>query len=194
LPQPSAPRLEPRDLRPAYLTGARLYMRALLLDDKAHAAAWHPSPFPINAARAEEYIKNVHKGESPRTFQFVIARLENDEIVGGLKLWTTFRVGNLTFQMAPWLPDADELRAEALGIAVRWLRDDFELMTISVSLPADAPHSLAAAEQAGLRQNARLREALARPGGRVDELMFEALNPRWISADSARNTEATDGA
>jgi RimJ/RimL family protein N-acetyltransferase len=194
VPLPASTRLEPRDLRPAYLTGPRLYIRALLLEDKQHAAAWHPSPFPINAARAEEYIKDVHKGESPRTYQFVIARLENDEIVGGLKLWTTFRVADLTFRMAPWLPDADELRAEALGIAVRWLRDDYELMTISVALPADAPLSLAAAEQAGMRQNARLREALARPGGRVDELLFEVLNPRWISPAKEQHTEADHGA
>jgi RimJ/RimL family protein N-acetyltransferase len=176
------------------LTGPRLYIRALLLDDKAHAAAWFPSPFPINAARAEEFIKDAHKGGSRGVHQYVIARLENDEIVGGLKFWTTFRVGTLTFRMAPWLTDADELRAEALSIAVRWLRDDFELMTIGVALPADAPLSLAAAEQVGMRQNARLREALARPGGRVDELLFEALNPRWITPVAPQHTEATDGA
>jgi RimJ/RimL family protein N-acetyltransferase len=194
LPHPSATRLEPRDLRPAYLTGPHLYIRALLLDDKAHAAAWFPSPLPINAARAEEFIKDAFKGGSRGVHHFVIARLENDEIVGGLKFWTTFRVGTLTFHMAPWLPDADELRAEALGVAVRWLRDDFELMTIGVALPADAPLSLAAAERAGMRQNARLREALARPGGRVDELLFEALNPRWITPAAPQHTEAADGA
>ena len=193
MPQPSSTRQEPhpRELRPVYLTGEHLYIRALVLEDKQHAAAWFPSPFPINATRAEAFIKDVHKGEDPRTFHFVIARLENDEIVGGLKLWTTFRVGDIAFHMAPWLPDADELRAEALGLAVRWLRDDYELMTIGVALPADAPLSLAAAERAGMRQNARLREALARPGGRVDELWFQALNPRWIG-QSADTEEAAD--
>jgi RimJ/RimL family protein N-acetyltransferase len=194
LPLPALTRLEPRDLRPAYLTGARLYIRALLLEDKAHAAAWFPSPFPINAARAEEYIKNVHKGESPRTYQFVIARVENDEIVGGLKLSTNFRVGNISFQMAPWLPDADELRAEALDMTLRWLRADFELMTLGVALPADATLSLAAVERAGLVQTARLREALARPDGRVDELWFHEHNHSWITGDGKDDKGAADGA
>lgn len=186
--------LRPRDLRPVYLTGERLYIRPLLLEDKDHAAAWFPSPYPINAVRAEEFIHDVHKGAPSREFHFVIARLDDDAIVGGVKLGMNSRVGDLAFRMAPWLPDADERRAEALTIAVRWLRADWELMTVTVELPADQPLTIAAAERAGMFQAVRLRQHVARPGGRVDLFWYQALNPRWVVPADARaaSEEAAD--
>ena len=85
----------------------------------------------------------------------------------------------LRLHLAPWLDDADAWRAEALGLVVPWLRDEGEMMVISVAIDADQPRTLAAATALGMVETARLRERVARPGGRVDEFRYQALNPRW---------------
>jgi RimJ/RimL family protein N-acetyltransferase len=94
------------------------------------------------------------------------------------------RTCDLTFEMAPWRDDADALRAEALGLLVRWLRDESELMVVAVQVPADQAATVAAAEAVGMVPNVRLREWFARPGGRVDCLLYEGLNPRWEVRDA----------
>ncbi len=94
------------------------------------------------------------------------------------------RRGWVRFHLAPWLPspEADELRAEALRLCVPWLRDEVELMTVTIPIGADETATLAAAEAVGMIQGARLREHLFRPNGRVDLFYYQALNPRWAVA------------
>jgi RimJ/RimL family protein N-acetyltransferase len=62
---------------------------------------------------------------------------------------------------------------------VPWLLDELALMTVKIRIPADDVALIAAAERAGMRQAVRLREAIARPQGRVDLLMFERVNAQW---------------
>ncbi len=73
--------------------------------------------------------------------------------------------------------ESDALRAEVLGLVVPWLRDELELMTVTVDIAADDPAALAAATALGMVLGVRLREHVARPAGRVDLLQFQALNP-----------------
>jgi RimJ/RimL family protein N-acetyltransferase len=175
-------------IRAVFLTGERAYLRAHLASDKEHAAAWHASPFPIDAARAEDLLKDAHKELVPDTKLFAICRVATDEIVGGARAWTSPRHADLSFHMAAWLDDADELRAEALGLLVRWLRDEVEMLTVTAALAADQPATIAAAEALGMLLGVRLREHIARPGRRVDLLNYQALNPRWrIAEEGAGN-------
>ncbi len=44
-------------LRATYLTGERVYLRAMVAADKETAAAWFPSLFLVNASRAEAWLK-----------------------------------------------------------------------------------------------------------------------------------------
>ena len=81
--------------------------------------------------------------------------------------------------MAPACQDADAIRAAALGLLVHWLRDEGEVMAVTVEVAADEPATIAAAESAGMVRNATLREWFARPAGRVDCHLYQALNPRW---------------
>jgi RimJ/RimL family protein N-acetyltransferase len=153
----------------------------MLAGDKEHAAAWFNSPFPINATRAEQFLKEEHKGGWPPGPQHLaLCRVDGDEIVGGatVRSWN-WRVAWLSLRMAPWVADADELRAEAVRLVIPWLRDEREFMVVRLPIAADEPATLAAAEAVGMVQAARLRERLARPGGRADQFFFEALNPRW---------------
>lgn len=174
-------------MRPTFLTGERVYLRAMVASDKEHAAAWFASPFPINATRAEAVLKEEHKGGwPPGPLHLVIVRTATDEVVGGatVQSWNG-RIAWLGFHLAPWLGDeADALRAEALRLVLPWLRDEREFMVVRLAVAADHPVTLAAAEAVGMVRAARLRERLVRPGGRADEFFYEALNPRWEVPDA----------
>jgi RimJ/RimL family protein N-acetyltransferase len=155
--------------------------------DKERGAAWLDDTFPVNEARAEANLKDEHSGpwwnRAARRLAIVV---DDDEVAGSARVSSHdgLRTCYLEFQMAPWRDDADALRAEALALLVRWLRDETEVMTTTVELPVDQPATIAAAEAAGMVQNARLREWYARPGGRVDCVLYEALNPRWEVRDA----------
>lgn len=170
-------------LRAVYLTGDHVYIRAMTKEDAKFAIAWFNSPFPINEASAEEHLKEAHgenQWEGYNRF-YVIVRSADDRIVGGVveKVWRV--VYELKFHMAPWLEpeEADALRAEALGLIAPWERDERDAMAVATEFAADQPETARAAEAAGMRLAARLRHFIARPGHRVDLLLYEALNPRW---------------
>ncbi len=172
-------------LRAIYLTGEMVYLRAFVLDDKERAIAWFPGPFPVNATRAEEWLKETHKNPWGRIKHYAICRVNGDDIVGSTKVWHDFRHAMVTFDMAPLVEDADTLRADAIGIMTRWLRDEGEHLTVTFALASDEHASIAAAESVGCIETARFREHIARPGCRVDKLFFQALNPRWRIVDEA---------
>ncbi len=174
-------------MRAAYLTGAQVYLRALVADDKATVATWFAGPFPSNATQGERWLKDVYSDEwgANRPRYLVIVRAEDDRPIGGVALTVREnRRGLVHFAMAPWLAEADALRAEALRLLVPWVRDDLELMTLELYLAADEATTRAMAEELGLREGARLREFVARPGGRADRLLYQALNTPWRVADA----------
>jgi RimJ/RimL family protein N-acetyltransferase len=172
-------------MRVVYLTGERVYLRPLVAEDKERTAAWFPGPFPINATRAEEWLQEEHASAWSRWAQhYAIARVTDDVVVGGVTFWNDHRKGAFLFHMAPGLPEADALRGEALGLLVRWARDDLELMTVVAHLAADEMETIAAAEALGMTANGRLREQIARPGHRVDVLVYQALFAPWRAAET----------
>lgn len=180
--------MDRHDLRPVYLRGDRVYLRAMLKEDAEHAAAWADGALPVNAARAQSLLEEEHapvRWPRPRV-RLAIARMDGDDVVGSLVIGSPdgLRTARLAFSMAPWLTDADALRADALTLAVRWLRDDTELMVVVVQLAADQAETIAAAEAVGMVLGYRLREWYATPGGRVDCVEYQALNPYWEVRDA----------
>jgi RimJ/RimL family protein N-acetyltransferase len=175
------------DLRPVYLRGAQVYLRAMVKDDKEHGTAWFDGRLPINAARAEKVLEEEHKSPWDRPERrLAIARMDGDEVVGSaiVRSSNRRRTSRVDLRMAPWLDDADALRAEALGLIVHWLRDETELMVVTIELAADEPATIAAAEAVGMVRTARLREWYGRPDGRMDCLLYQALNPHWEVRDA----------
>lgn len=171
-----------------FLRGSRVYLRAMVEADKERGAAWLDETFPVNAARAEAALKEEHEGpwwqRSARRLAVVLA--EADEVVGSVRVRSQdrSRTCRLSFAMAPWRDDSGALRAEALALLVHWLRDESEVMTVTVELPADEAETIAAAEAMGMVRSGRLREWFGRPGRRVDCLLYQALNPRWEVPDA----------
>ena len=176
-------------MKPPFLTGEHVYIRAMLATDKDCASAWFDSVFPVNAERAEDFLReNVQDrwGEAKRE-RYVIARSSNDEVIGGIITDTLdYRTTTLTFRMAPHLSpsDADEFKASALRLVVPWLRDEYEYMAQSIPIAADESACLAAADELDLVLGVQFRGYLARSGQRVDLLLYQALNPRWELPDA----------
>jgi RimJ/RimL family protein N-acetyltransferase len=171
------------EMRIVYLTGERVYLRPLVLGDKDFAPAWHPGPFLIGAAQAENILKDEAADPGRR---LALVRRQTDEVVGSVKLRSNdgFRRCLVTFHLAPSTSDHDALRAEALRVIVPWLRDQMEVMVVSVEMAGDEAETIAAAEELGMVLSVRLREFVARAGHRVDSLMYQALNPRWEVKDA----------
>jgi RimJ/RimL family protein N-acetyltransferase len=172
-------------MRPPYLTGKTIYLRALVADDRDEPLAWHASSFPINSARADAMLEEMHDSPwEPEMIPLAIARRADDQVIGSITIERHGgRVGTLSVHTAPTCPEPDTIQADALRIAVPWLRDEMELMVVTVRIPADQTAVIAAAESLGMAATARLREAIVRPDGRVDLLVYQALNPRWTVRD-----------
>lgn len=175
-------------LRTAYLTGETLYLRAPVEKDEDAAAAWLQAPFPINRPRAEALLKEEYGRQwgTRGGLLLVVVRRDDEAVVGGARVRSrsNFRRTTIELTMAPWEAEADRLRAEALRILVPWLRDEIESMVVGTTVASDQPATIQAAEEVGMVRNGTLREWYARPGGRADALVYEALNPRWEVADA----------
>jgi RimJ/RimL family protein N-acetyltransferase len=175
-------------MKPPFLTGERIYLRAMMMEDKDHATAWFNSPFPVNAVRAETFLKEeIKETWGARRRYFAIVRLEDDRIIGGLKFksWD-FRAADITITMAPHLSpaEADGYKAETLRLFLPHMRDEHEFMAQTVEIAEDETACIAAADEMGLFYGARLRRYLARPDGRADLLVYQALNPKWEAPDA----------
>ena len=168
-------------MRVGYLTGQRIHLRPPVEEDKECATAWFRSVFPINATRAAVFLEDqTFPFWMASEFTFIIARTADDVVVGSVYLGVSdWRTVTVRIHMAPALPDADELRAEVIRMIVPWLRDEHEFMVVRIFVPANQTETIAAIEALDIQLSARLREFIATPDGRVDELAYEALNPRW---------------
>jgi len=169
-----------------YLTGDRVALRAMQIADKDHAVAWFEEDFPVDADRAEKYLRDELDELTHRKLMLTIVRVDGEEIVGGVRLQLHPRHSDVFVHMAPALDDADELRGEALKLLVPWLRDEGQHIAVTVTIAGDQQHSIVAAESLGMEQTARLRAWYHRGGGRVDGLIYQAIHPRW------QGTEASD--
>jgi RimJ/RimL family protein N-acetyltransferase len=169
-----------------FLTGERVAIRAMKRADKNHAVAWFEGAFPVNADRADTFLREAHTSTwHPDTTYLAIVRPETDEVLGGVVMWTDERrVGWTRITMAPVLEDADRLRGDALRLLIPWWRDEFEFMAVNVDIAADQPETIAAAEELGMIPAVRWRQNVARPDGYVDLLIYQALNTNWGHANA----------
>lgn len=170
-------------MKPYFLTGKHIYLRAMKIEDKEHATAWFNSQLPINAVRAEKFLRDeLKKTWGPGRRYYVICRNDDDVIVGGIKAKThEGRVMDTDIRMAPHLSDddADFYKAQALEQLVPWMSEENEYMAVNVECRADEPQSIAMAEKLGMELGVQVRGYFARPGHRVDLLIYQALNTNW---------------
>ena len=114
----------------AFLVGETLFLRGLEEEDAVRAGAWRESPYPINAERAGELIKEQTEKSPPGHRMLVACRRSDGEPVGSLTIdrWA----GNdpntrLGIHADPARPGAESARAEMLGLVVDWGFGEAEL-------------------------------------------------------------------
>lgn len=178
-----------------YLMGTEVYLRAMIPADKECGIAWFNTRlpmggfdnlFPIDSSRAATALKDENRGLwASGRHRYAIVRIDDDAVVGALVEESSHPiVANIGVQMAPALAGADSLRAQALRMVVPWLLEERQFRLVRMSIPADQPVTIAAAESVGMTLGATLRRFIARPGARVDMLMYQALNPCWPGVDA----------
>lgn len=168
---------------PSYLTGEQHYLRAPVLADAEVTAAWFPDRFPVNATRAEAYLKETLTTvwSTGANILLMVVRSSDDQVVGSVRIeHPTGPAAQVDARFAPTLSaeDMDGVQADVLAIINPWLFNEAEVLTITIGVGADQPRTLAAASVFGMTQQVRLREYLARPGGRTDLIQLQAVSPR----------------
>jgi RimJ/RimL family protein N-acetyltransferase len=175
-------------MRPAFLNGEQVYIRAVFPEDTKCAAAWYESVFPIYAERAEAILReDLQEMWAAKVARYVVVRSEDDAVIGGIVFKTdNQRTGEAKIHMAPYLSfdEADQYKAETIRLFVPWMRDEHEYMAVTVRIADDEPASIAAAEELDLYFGVRFRGYLRRPEGRVDLRLYQALNPKWEVVDA----------
>lgn len=169
-------------MRAAWLTGERVYVRAMLPSDKDAAVAWFPGPFPVTPARAEEFLKESITSPWQERQYFVIVRKDSERVVGGLTFGSWGGHGRIRLKAAPVIGNQADL-ADAMRVLVPWVREEMQLITTTFELAADETELVATAEETGLVLGARMREFVARAGHRVDLLLYQALNPYFVERE-----------
>lgn len=182
-------------MRAVYLSGKTVYLRAMVEADKECGIAWFNTQlpmggfgnvFPVDATRSAAVLKEENRGLWPTgRHRYAIVRRTTDAVVGAVVEDSGHPVvSHIGIHMAPSVMDADVLRAETVELVVPWIRDERQFRMVRMSIPADEVLTSAAAESVGMSLGARLRRYVARPGSRVDLLMYETINPEWTGTDA----------
>ncbi len=170
-------------MKPVFLTGEVVYLRPMVPEDKDVAVAWYDSPVPVNSVLGEKTLTELHTAMwNPSTRQYAIVRQEDDRVIGGAAIDFAHgdRKATISLHMAPLLERADELQAEALRILLPWLIEEHNMRRVDLNVGANDAATIAAAEELGMFAGVRLREYWQRPGGRVDMLIYQILNPHEV--------------
>ncbi len=169
---------------PAYLSSDTLTLRPMQSQDAAASVGWQWSPFPVSPPRAATLLTEMHTAAWGQQAPLTLAIVErhNQDIVGAVEISNPrARTAAISIRAALTLglTDADSLGANVIPILIPWLRDELEMMSITLPLAADQTASTMAAEAQQMTMAARLREHIGRPGIRVDLLLYQLLGAPW---------------
>ena len=186
-PRPPERTPDPRIFRAegqTFLVGETIFLRGLEEEDAQRASGWRDSPYPINAERAGELIKEQVEKQAPGQRFLVACRRSDGEPVGSLTLRRD--AGNvpdtrLSLHADPARPDGERIRAEMLGLIVRWGFGEAELPKLVLNLNDDQTTLRGRAEAFGLRRGALWRDGVWRDGQWRDRVRYEGFHPAWLA-------------
>lgn len=165
-----------------WLRGDLIGLRAPVRSDAGEVDAWYAGDPPLTPDAAEALLvagERIPWGNNP-VVRLMIVGLVEGSVLGSVVVYRSqSRTSRVELVLGSRIEDRGEIQHEVLELVVPWLLGELGLMTVKIRIPADDTSLIAAAGQAGMRQAVRLREAIARPTGRVDLLMFERVNPQW---------------
>jgi RimJ/RimL family protein N-acetyltransferase len=153
-----------------WLRGQVIGLRAPVRGDAGEVDTWYAGDPPLTPDEAEALLvagERVPWGNNP-VIRLMVVSLVEGTVVGGVVITRSQnRTSRIEITLGARVDEREEIQLEVLGLIVPWLLDELGLMTVKIQMPADDVALIAAAEHAGMRQAVRLREAIARPQGRV---------------------------
>ena len=167
----------------AFLVGETIFLRGIEEEDAVRASGWRDSPYPINAERAGELIKEIVEKPSSGTRMLVACRRSDGEPVGSLALrrWAGNEPDNvLGLHADPARPDSERIMAEMLGLIVDWGFGEGEIPKFVLRFDDDQAVLRRQAEASGMRRGAMWRDRVWRDGRWRDRVLYEAYHPAWL--------------
>ena len=164
-----------------FLVGDTIYLRRIELVDAPFGMSWRGVRFPQSSDRVETWIKE-EMAKDRNAAWYGIVRKTDDRVVGSARVGRAGGMStSLSLEADPLLGDRGlHLKAEALKLLAPWIVEERHSPMLLMFQAADEPAMIAAAREIGMRQTARFRERIARDSERVDELVFQYLNPHWL--------------
>lgn len=165
-----------------WLRGHIVGLRAPVQSDAGEVNVWYDGDPPLTPEEAEALLvsgERVPWGNNP-VMRLIVVSLSDGIVLGSVMIYRfQSRTSRLELTLNARRIDRDGVQREVLSMVVPWLVDEIGLMTVTMRIADDDGPMIAAALQAGMRQAVQLREAVARPSGRVNLLIFERVNVQW---------------
>ncbi len=166
-----------------FLVGDTIFLRGIEEEDAVRASGWRDSPYPINAERAGEIIKEMTEKPSSGTRTLVACRRSDGEPVGSLTVRR--QAGNepdnvLGLHADPARSEAEQIRAEMLGLIVDWGFSEGEVPKFVLRFDDDQAVLRGQAKASGMRRGAMWRDRVWRDGRWRDRVLYEAYHPAWL--------------
>jgi RimJ/RimL family protein N-acetyltransferase len=165
-----------------FLVGDTIFLRGVEEEDARRAAGWRDSPYPINAERAGEIIREMTEDDTPGSRFLVACRRSDGLPVGSVSMSRSPNNDPYTetsLYADPALPGAGQVRAEALELLVRWGFGEAELPNLLIEFGAHETGLRAHADTLGFLHDATTRQHTWHGGAFHDTLTYTAYNPAW---------------
>ncbi len=165
-----------------FLVGDTIFLRGIEDEDARRAIGWRDSPYPINAERAGELIKERVEGPSHGRIFLVACRRSDGLPVGSLTLSrpdSNERLSGLELYADPTLPGRGRVEAEMLSLIIGWAFGEAERPGVFVEIADDQPELLDQARVLGMNHDATWREHRWRDGRRLDWHGYTAYHPAF---------------
>ena len=167
----------------AFLVGETLFLRGLEDEDAVRAGAWRDSPYPINAERAGEIVRELTESDKPGHRFLVACRRSDGQPVGSVAIdrYGGNELGSeLTLHTDPARTDGDCISAEMLALIVAWGLGEGELPLIQVSAADDQTDLHDMARSIGMRPTFVHRESRWRDSRWQGWTGYAIHHPAWL--------------
>ena len=165
-----------------WLRGRTVGLRAPVRADAGEVNVWYGGDPPLTPDEAETLLateERVPWGHNP-VMRLMIVTLSDGNVLGSVVVHRSQRrTSRLELAVGTRRCHREDVQREVLCIVIPWLLSEVALMTVTIRIASDDEPLIEAALQAGMKEAVRLREAVARPDGRVDLLIVERVNEQW---------------
>lgn len=189
-------------MRNAIKVGARVYLRALEVEDAAEFAragavetetAFGAGRVPTSELAFAHWITEMSRQRPPSEITFAVCERATDRLLGGVTIRHLDWVNRVGETGSGLLDAADRGRGfgtEAKHLLLDYCFHDLGLHAVNASVLAPNTRSAAALRKQGYRLAGRLKWDTFKDGVWHDALIFDLLREEWLAAREEQGREA----